>query len=57
MWKTTEVLSEELKSEKWNNIDWNYCSNKLNFHEMWKEVNKKTKSIMSNIPEVIIKRR
>ena len=42
-------LYENLVSEKGDNIDWNYNSNTLDVNdvnEMWKEFNRKMKSIM-----------
>ena len=42
-------------SEKGSNIDWNYSSHTFDVNEMWEELNRKIKSIIINIPEVIIK--
>ena len=41
-----------LMSEMRDNIDWNYKSNTLD-NKMWEELNRKRKSIIKNIPEVI----
>ena len=46
-------LREDLVSEKGDNTDWNYKSNTLEIKEMLKELNRKIKSIMKKIPEVI----
>ena len=35
------------------NIDWNYTSHDMK--EMWEELDRKIKSIIKNIPEVIIR--
>ena len=41
--------------KKGDNIDWNYKSNVLDVYKMWEELKRKMKSIIVNIPEVIVK--
>ena len=45
-------LTEELVSEKGDNIDWDYESNTLEINEMWEELNGKIKSIIKKNPDV-----
>ena len=49
-------VNEEFVVEKGNNINWGYSSvTNLGVNEMWDELNTKIQSIVTNVPEVVLK--